>query len=169
MMTASILDFLGCAISNIVTKNVFFSFQPYFGLRGTVITFAVCPSYPSLQSCLSVISHLVLASTPHDYCFIFYGHILWNLSTAGLFWPLTVTLWPVPLKCCLDHCSETVNDNCFIFSRHINLMWDMCTVETFWLFDLCAWNYDRWLWNAFVQFLSRPVLYTISYFPSRPI
>ncbi len=44
------------------------------------------------------------------------------------FWHLAVTLWLLPWKPCLAHCSETINDNYFLFSRHINLVWDLCTV-----------------------------------------
>ncbi len=57
----------------------------------------------------------------------------WNI--LRLFWPSVVTQWPWPSKFCLGHCLQIINDNCFIFSRHINLPWDLYVLQiilTFW-------------------------------------
>ncbi len=38
--------------------------------------------------------------------------------------------------------SATIHDNCFVFSGHINLKWNLCIVGLFWVFDLWPWYYD---------------------------
>ncbi len=97
----------------------------------------------------------------------------WNCAVS-LFWPLTLT-WLLPWKCCPGHCSETtcINDNCFIFSVHIKLTWDLCTVKSFGPFDLCHWNYGLWLksvcptlWVSTHHAHGTPKLYmtSVSYF-----
>ncbi len=50
-----------------------------------------------------------------------------------------MSLWPWS---CLGNCFETIHGNCFIFSGHINLTWDLCPVGSFWAFPLRSWNYD---------------------------
>ncbi len=45
------------------------------------------------------------------------------------------------------HCSETLNDNCFIFSGHINFFWFPCSTGLFWLVHLWPWHYDHYFEN----------------------
>ncbi len=55
------------------------------------------------------------------------------------FWSLALKICPWLWTFCAGHCLETINGNCFIFSRHINLPWDMCTDLTFWSLTLILW------------------------------
>ncbi len=48
------------------------------------------------------------------------------------FWPSVLKIWHSPCKFCMAHCSQTTNGNSFIFSGHINLPWDLCTIVLFW-------------------------------------
>ncbi len=68
-------------------------------------------------------------------------------------WPLALALWLLPCTFCMAPCSKTINDNCFIFPGHINLTWNLCTVESVRLFDLCPWNYNLSLWNLVCKLL----------------
>ncbi len=86
---------------------------------------------------------------------------------------LTLTLWQLPWKCCPAIAAETINNNCFIFSRRFNVTWDLCNVESFWMFDLCIWNYNLWLKffcpNLVWASTQKLHMATVSYFQGRSI
>ncbi len=65
------------------------------------------------------------------------------------FWPLTLKVWSSSWKICLRHSLENVNGNNLIFYGHMNLVWDLCTMRSFWPFVLCPWYYDLHIDNIF--------------------
>ncbi len=71
-------------------------------------------------------------------------------------WPSTLVLWILPWNFVLTISQKLLNTNFFIFSGYISLTWDLCTVWSFWPFDLCPWNYDLWLWNHVWKLLFGP-------------
>ncbi len=60
-------------------------------------------------------------------------------------WPFTLTFMTITMEIMSSPLLRNYNDNFFIFSGHINLTWDLCSVESFRLFDLCSWSSDLWL------------------------
>ncbi len=80
--------------------------------------------------CFFVFFYPSTIPVPEEYC-----HCLRHLSVH-----LSVHEFP-------GHCSETIHDNCFIFSGQVNRTWNMCTVVLIWPFDPWPWYYDLYLEN----------------------
>ncbi len=99
---------------------------------GLMLAFCLCFSLLSLKlwplTLKFILPNLVQASTPklymttisyfqgrsnlHGTCAVlsYFDHLNFSLK-------IFLSLW----KCCSGHCSEIINDNCFIFSEHFSL------------------------------------------------
>ncbi len=90
----------------------------------------------------------------HDNCFIFSWpymkpvHCNFNLT---FYYDLYIEMFVQTISQ-----KNIINSNCFIFSKHFNLIWDLCTMWSVWPFVLCPWNYDLWIWNLVYKLLFSP-------------
>ncbi len=108
-------------------------------------------SSPSCICKLQLVSSQSIENYKWSLLHIFRAYQPALASTGALkdyFWPLTVIFWPLPWKSCPVHCLETINDNCFIFSGHINLTWDLYTVILTFVLDIMTLDFEIFFTNS---------------------
>ncbi len=99
---------------------VLFNPRSHFGQRGIVLHHPSVYPNPVQASthklCMTTVSYFQGRLIVHGTCALpgYFNHLTFSLEN------MTFTL-----NICSDHCSETINGNCFIFSGHIKLLCDL--------------------------------------------